>query len=101
MNPKPDMTDRRALAAVTKIIGDEHGHIVVGYADGRIGLWDTITDHWLANQNLHGEIQALAMQGNHVYIASDLGQSMTWDLGTVSASIIVHFCAFGADVPFV
>ncbi len=54
--------------------------LIVGYANGLLGIWDPQSGKQLGSQRLHGQFEHLLLAHNQLYAATDLGQSMAWDL---------------------
>jgi WD40 repeat protein len=65
---------------ITTILAGPTGTVIVGYADGNVGLWSLDGGQRLAHGRLHGPIVHLQLEGEHLYIATDLGRFAVWDL---------------------
>ncbi|MBW2525882.1 MAG: protein kinase [Deltaproteobacteria bacterium] len=55
--------------------------LIVGYANGMLGLWNLEDGKQLAQARLHGPIVHLMQAGRWQYAATELGEHITWDLG--------------------
>jgi len=64
----------------TAIVWGPTGTIVVGFADGTVGLWDQLNGARLSHAKLHGQLIHLLLERNKLYAATDLGQHLVWDL---------------------
>ena len=67
-------------ASPRSIIAGPDGTLVVGYANGLLGLWDQHNGKRLASAQLHGQISHLAIDKHKLYAATDLGHHLVWDL---------------------
>ncbi|HHH28936.1 MAG TPA: hypothetical protein ENK57_11415 [Polyangiaceae bacterium] len=56
------------------------GVIFVGYGDGTVAMWQGKGGARLARARLHGGILHLLLHQRRLLVASDLGQSLVWDL---------------------
>jgi len=56
------------------------GTLLVGYADGALVLWDLRDGAVLDRAKLHGPVTHLVRQGASVYAATELGDTVSWDL---------------------
>lgn len=56
------------------------GVVFVGYGDGTVAMWQGTGGARLARARLHGGIQHLLLHERQLLVASDLGQSLVWDL---------------------
>ena len=56
------------------------GTIVAGYANGFLGMWDLHSGTQLGYEHLHGPITHMLFDHRTLYVASSLGQYMSWDL---------------------
>lgn len=66
---------------VTRLLPGPTGTIIAGFANGLVGLWTLDNGTRLEHARLHGSIQHLLLRKNKLYVASELGQHLTWDLG--------------------
>jgi WD40 repeat protein len=60
------------------------GIIVVGFANGVLGLWSTESGARLQDVRLHGPVRFIVVRGDRLHAASDLGQHVSIDLGLYS-----------------
>ena len=68
---------------ITRIGAGPPGTAAAGFANGEIGLWDLGTGAMLVNARLHGSIIHLEAGPTSLVAASELGQSLVWDLSTL------------------
>jgi hypothetical protein len=54
--------------------------LIVGYANGIVGMWNLLDGAQLADARVHGSATHLMLAGKLLYAASELGQSFVWDL---------------------
>ncbi|MEQ9320682.1 MAG: WD40 repeat domain-containing protein, partial [Polyangiaceae bacterium] len=67
--------------AVPTIIAPGPGGVLfVGYGDGTVAMWQGDGGARLATARLHGAIHHLLQHGRQLLVASDLGQSLVWEL---------------------
>ena len=67
-------------AVPTVIAPGPGGVIFVGYGDGTVAMWQGDGGARLAQARLHGGIQHLLQHQRRLLVASDLGQSLIWEL---------------------
>ncbi len=65
-----------------RIVAGPTNTIVVGYADGTLGLWNLNDGTRLAYSRLHGRVQHILIEKGRLYAATDLGSHVVWDLST-------------------
>lgn len=65
---------------VERLVAGPAFTVLAGYAGGTVGIWDANSGKRLAAQYLHGQVRHVVQVDHVVYIASDLGQHMRWDL---------------------
>jgi len=68
---------------VTRIGAGPAGTVAAGFANGEVALWDLKTGVMLINARLHGRIIHLAAGPSGLVSASELGQSLNWDLSSL------------------
>jgi len=68
---------------VTRIDAGPPGTVAAGFANGEVGLWDLTTGAKLIHARLHGSIIHLDAGPSGLVAASELGQSLNWDLTTL------------------
>jgi WD40 repeat protein/tRNA A-37 threonylcarbamoyl transferase component Bud32 len=66
---------------VTRLHAGPRGTLGAGFADGTVRLWDPATGKELGAARLHGPVRHLAVVGDTLHAATDLGQRLRWDLG--------------------
>ncbi len=59
--------------------------LVVGYANGLVGIWSLGTGKRLDYDRLHGAVIHLAWSGPTLYAAGELGGNLVWDLAVFSS----------------
>ncbi|HZO11658.1 MAG TPA: hypothetical protein VFB62_00315, partial [Polyangiaceae bacterium] len=65
---------------VVRVIPGPMGTLVVGYANGLIGLWSQRDGTRLAHARLHGQVVHMLIADQRLYAATDLGRHLVWDL---------------------
>jgi WD40 repeat protein/serine/threonine protein kinase len=65
---------------VVRLLLGPQSTIIAGYANGTLGMWDTNDGSLLALTRIHGPVSHLVLEGQHLNAASELGQTMRWDL---------------------
>lgn len=66
--------------AVTQMINGPPGTIVAGFANGEVGLWKLSNGARLILGHILGAVQHLALSEHRLYVVTDLGQFLVWDL---------------------
>ena len=69
-------------SAPVRIVAGPSGTLVVGYANGFLGLWNTSSGTRLASASLHGPVEHVVLAKDKLYAASTLGQYLVWDMST-------------------
>ena len=67
-------------SAVTRMAEGPAGTLVVGYANGVVGIWSIRNGTQLHRARLHGSVVHLVMKGGKLYAATDLGDHAVMDL---------------------
>jgi hypothetical protein len=66
-----------------RIAAGPMGTVVVGFANGFVGMWTGTDGRALMAMRLHGRAVHLLLDGAFLYAATDLGDSLRWDLGVL------------------
>ncbi len=56
------------------------GTVVVGYANGHVGLWSVDNGSLLHSARLHGPVVHLRVVGGQLVAVSSLGDNLSWEL---------------------
>jgi hypothetical protein len=80
------------------LVGPMHT-LIVGYANGLLGMWNQLDGSRLAFARLHGPVVHLRMVGDKLYAASALGRSLVWDLSVFHAERCELLREVWHDVP--
>ena len=67
-------------SAPQRILVGPRGTLIIGYANGLVGIWDRREGTLLAARRVHGPIMHLLLAGQRLYAATDLGDHFVWDL---------------------
>jgi hypothetical protein len=78
----------------TIMLAGPMGTLLVGYASGEIGMWSTRDGSRLARAHLHGRARHMLIEDQRLYVATDLGAYLVWDLRAFYAS----YCDLIQDV---
>ena len=70
------------------------GTLIVGYANGAIGMWDLHDGSRLAHTRLHGPVVHMLLASGKLYAATSLGDATTWDL----SALYRDYCGLLRDV---
>jgi hypothetical protein len=54
--------------------------LIVGFADGLVGIWDTGSGQRLDHARLHGPVVRTWLNGDQFFAVSELGDHLRWDL---------------------
>ncbi|MEQ9318839.1 MAG: hypothetical protein RIF41_06745, partial [Polyangiaceae bacterium] len=81
-------------AAPEQMLPGPSGTLLVGYANGQVGLWSIADGKRLAEARLHGRVVHLHLEAQRLYAATDLGDHLQWDL----AAFHRPYCELLADV---
>lgn len=65
---------------VARVTSGPGGTLIMGYGDGTVGLWSLDDGSLIKSHRLHGGIKFLLSRGEQLYVASDLGAHLTWNL---------------------
>jgi hypothetical protein len=65
---------------VVRLLAGPSGTMIVGYANGLIGIWALDNGARLYATRLHGPIAHIVNAGDRLYVASELGDHTTLDL---------------------
>jgi len=65
---------------VLRILIGPRNTIIVGYANGVVGIWDLSDGARLAHARVHGPVVHMLLEEQRLYVASDLGGVLVWDL---------------------
>ena len=66
---------------VQRIVAGPMQTFVAAYGNGLVGLWSAQDGALLHQSRLHGSVIHLELDAHALYAATDLGQSLSWDLG--------------------
>lgn len=88
-------------AAVTGLLAGPEGTLVVGFADGTVGLWSLENGYRLHVVNLHGPVVHLARIGDALVAVSELGDRHTLDLRVFDRDYCQLLREVWAEVPVV
>ena len=69
------------FSPVSSMLEGPMGMLIVGYANGLVGIWRLENGIRLDHARLHGPVAHLRLQGDHLYAATELGDHLAWDLG--------------------
>ncbi len=87
---------------VVRIVAGPRDTLVVGYANGSVGLWNRQSGARLRLQRLHGRVAHLHTRPDGVVIAAtDLGQHLRWDLRLFEQDYCALLKELWAKVPVV
>jgi WD40 repeat protein/serine/threonine protein kinase len=78
--PSPRFENVPASSPATMIAGPR-GMVIVGYASGFVGMWESADGRMLARAQLHGNVTHMRLHREWLYAATDLGSHVSWDLG--------------------
>ena len=82
------------LSSLTHILPGPHETVILGYANGGVGLWSLRTGRRLEFIRLHGSLQHLVLYKNRLMAASELGEFIDWDLSLYQMS----YCQWLRDI---
>ena len=82
----PLLMDDTPSSPVTALAdGPAPGTMVVGFANGTLGVWDVASGMRLERMQLHGPVVHLAMDQGRLDAATDLGDQAAYDLAVFRA----------------
>jgi len=90
----PFVLEASPSSQVTSLLALPRGTLAVGFADGRLGLWQLSDGANLVMRYLHGPVRWLAESGERLWAGSELGEVAEIDLATFSAP----YCDFLGQV---
>jgi len=62
-----------------RMLAGPMGTLVVGYANGEVGLWNLADGARLAHHHLHGPVVHLVLDDHKLYAATELSSSLVWN----------------------
>ena len=68
--------------------------LIVGFANGVVGLWSLRSGRRLLHARLHGSVAHVATEGNRMVALSALGDHVVWDLESIQA----EYCALLSEI---
>jgi hypothetical protein len=74
------MLEQTPSSEPVRLLAGPLGTLIVGYANGVVGLWHLADGTRLAHSRLHGPVVHLVLEGHQLYAASELGGSLVWGL---------------------
>ncbi len=63
-----------------RILAGPMGTLIIGYANGLVGIWNQSDGTRLAHAQLHGPVVHLLLENGKLYAATELGGHLVWDL---------------------
>jgi len=75
--------------------------LIIGYANGVVGLWSLHDGTRLAHVRLHGSIAHLLLENHELHIASTLGRHFSWDLSPFYADRCALLAQVWEEVPVI
>ncbi len=90
-----------ASSAVVRIVAGPHGTVVVGYANGLVGLWSVDNGSLLHSARLHGPVTHLRVVDQQLVALTALGDSLAWDLTPMTTDRCVLLRQVWEQVPVV
>jgi hypothetical protein len=91
--------DGMPWSEVTALAAGPFGTLAIGFADGVIGLWRLDTGERLHHVRLHGAVTHLVAARGHLYAATELGASLSWDLRRIEEDHCDLMRAIWDEVP--
>ena len=88
-----------AASPVERLIPGPGGTVVAGHADGSVGLWSLASGRRLRRARLHGPVSHLLLRLHHLYVATELGDHTTWDLGVLEMDYCALMRKVWRDIP--
>jgi len=88
-------------ATPRSILAGPLGTIIVGYANGFVGLWHSATGARLADARLHGQVVHLLLENEKLHAATDLGSHLSWDLAPFYADECRFLQQLQREIPVV
>lgn len=74
------LLDQMPAASVTRIIAGPMETLIVGHANGHVGIWDRQSATRLGEASLNGAVLHTHLSGERLYVVTELGDSLVWDL---------------------
>ncbi|HOX45110.1 MAG TPA: protein kinase [Myxococcota bacterium] len=85
--------------APTALAAGPAGSLIVGFADGLVGLWDLDSGERLLHAKLHGPVRHLLLDARGLSAASELGDHLRWELDDLARPYCELLEALWAQVP--
>lgn len=83
----------------TRIVAGPGGSVIVGFGTGAVVWWELHSGRLLGRADLHGAVVHTLMEDDQLYVASELGSYLHWDLGVVSRERCELLRHIWEDVP--
>ena len=80
VSPSTPPLEQTPSTAVTRMLCGPRGLVIVGHADGVVGIWELKSGARLAHGRLHGPVTHLLLQRQQLYAVSELGDHLQWRL---------------------
>jgi len=65
---------------VPRMVAGPLDTIIAGFGNGMVGIWSLQSGALLGQSFLHGPVAHLLLDGSRLHAASELGDSLSWDL---------------------
>ncbi len=77
--------DQVASCPVVALRPGPRGTLVIAYANGLVGLWEVRSGARLDAIRLHGPLAHAAMHAGQLYVVTELGDHLAWDLSSLDS----------------
>ncbi len=92
---------RASPSAPRRMAAGPSSTLIAGYTDGTIALFDIIDGALLARHKLHGPVAQLLLDGDHLFVVTELGDVFTWDLRFLTRDYCELLATVWREVPVV
>ena len=75
--------------------------LILGFANGLLGIWDMVTGARLDHAKLHGPVAHTAVHAGRLHVVTELGDHLAWDLSVFSTASCDLLEAIWDTVPIV
>ncbi len=72
--------ERPPTSPPTELLAGPMDTLIAGYQSGDVGIWSLADGSRLTRARLHGAITHLLLEDGKLYVASELGDHLVWDL---------------------
>ena len=97
----PGTFESTPSSPVTTLRRGPLGSLIAGFANGALGMWTWRNAKLLILDRLHGPVAHVLLEGQKLYVASDLGDHLYWDLSPFFSDSCIILNQMWSTVPVI